>query len=56
MLCKKPYIVPIPGARKPQRLIENLGAVDVELTDAEEREIDRVLAEMKPTEVYGVRK
>ena len=56
MLCKKPYIVPIPGTRKPQRLIENLGAADVALTDSEEEEIDRVLAERKPTEVYGVRK
>lgn len=26
MLCKKPYIVPIPGTRKIERLIENLGS------------------------------
>ena len=26
MLCKKPYLVPIPGTRKPDRLAENLGA------------------------------
>lgn len=26
MLCKKPWIIPIPGSRKPERLQENLGA------------------------------
>ena len=29
MLCKKPYIVPIPGTRKFIRLQENAGAADV---------------------------
>ena len=32
LLAQKPWIVPIPGTTKQQRLEENLGAVDVELT------------------------
>ena len=35
MLHKKDFIVPIPGARKPERIQENLNAVDVELTNNE---------------------
>ena len=35
MLCKKPYIVPIPGTRKLSRLLENAGAADVTLSDKE---------------------
>ncbi|ODA43025.1 Aldo-keto reductase [Desulfosporosinus sp. BG] len=31
MLCKKPYIVPIPGSRKIERIRENGGAVNVKL-------------------------
>ena len=32
LLSRKPWIVPIPGTRKPERLDENLGALSVELT------------------------
>ena len=32
LLAQKPWIVPIPGTRRPERLAENLGAVDVALT------------------------
>ncbi len=32
LLARKPWIVPIPGTRKPERLDENLGALSVELT------------------------
>ena len=42
MLCKKPYIVPIPGSRKPDRLRENLGAAGIQLTDEEIRKIDEI--------------
>ena len=35
MLCKKPWIVPIPGTKKVERLIENAGAGDVVLTPEE---------------------
>lgn len=40
MLCKKPYIVPIPGSRKPERLRENLGAAEISLSEEEIRRID----------------
>lgn len=43
MLHKRPYVVPIPGSRKPGRLLENLGAVDVALTDDEISKIDELL-------------
>jgi aryl-alcohol dehydrogenase-like predicted oxidoreductase len=40
LLAQKPWIVPIPGTRKLERLEENLGAASVELSDADLREID----------------
>jgi aryl-alcohol dehydrogenase-like predicted oxidoreductase len=40
LLAQKPWIVPIPGTRKLERLVENIGAASVELTDADLREID----------------
>ena len=40
LLAQKPWIVPIPGTTKLHRLEENLGAVDIELTPDELREID----------------
>jgi aryl-alcohol dehydrogenase-like predicted oxidoreductase len=40
LLAQKPWIVPIPGTRKLERLDENLGAVAVELTSGDLREID----------------
>ena len=43
MLCKKPWIVPIPGSRKEARILENLQAQDVTLTAAEIAEIDALL-------------
>lgn len=53
MLCKKPYIVPIPGTRKTERLKENAGAADVELTDSEIEALDRELNGMSISEVFG---
>ncbi len=44
LLARKPWIVPIPGTRKLERLDENLGAVDLELTAAELAEIDGAAA------------
>ncbi|NMB45578.1 MAG: aldo/keto reductase, partial [Firmicutes bacterium] len=32
LLAQKPWIVPIPGTRRLERLKENIGAVDVKLT------------------------
>jgi aryl-alcohol dehydrogenase-like predicted oxidoreductase len=43
LLAQKPWIVPIPGTRKLQRLEQNIGAVAVELTSEDLREIDRPL-------------
>ena len=40
LLARKPWIVPIPGTRKLERLEENIGAASVKLTDADVREID----------------
>ena len=45
LLAQKPWIVPIPGTRSCMRLDENLGAVAVELTSDDLREIDRAAAE-----------
>jgi aryl-alcohol dehydrogenase-like predicted oxidoreductase len=42
LLAQKPWIVPIPGTRKRERLEENLGAAAVELTSDDLREIDRL--------------
>lgn len=46
MLCKKPYIIPIPGSRKPERLRENLGAANVILSSSEIDAIDDKLDTM----------
>jgi aryl-alcohol dehydrogenase-like predicted oxidoreductase len=40
LLAQKPWIVPIPGTTKLHRLEENIGAVSVELTPDDLREID----------------
>src|SRR4051812_8031946 len=40
LLAQKPWIVPIPGTTKLNRLDENLGAADVELTADDLREIE----------------
>ena len=44
VLAQKPWIVPIPGTTKLQRLEENLGTADVELTLEDLRDIDRALS------------
>jgi len=40
LVAQKPWIVPIPGTTKPARLVENLGALSVELTRDDLREIE----------------
>jgi aryl-alcohol dehydrogenase-like predicted oxidoreductase len=42
LLAQKPWIVPIPGTRKLERLEENIGAADVELTADDLREIESI--------------
>ena len=44
MLHKKDFIVPIPGMRRDERIIENLA--DVELTDQEFKRIEEALSEI----------
>ena len=44
LLAQKPWIVPIPGSRKIERLEENIGAVQVELTESDLREIDNIMS------------
>jgi aryl-alcohol dehydrogenase-like predicted oxidoreductase len=44
LLAQKPWIVPIPGTTKPERLTENIGAADVELTPGDLREIESAAA------------
>lgn len=53
MLCKKPYIVPIPGSRKLERLEENAGAADIPLTEDEVQELDAALDGMELSDVFG---
>ncbi len=52
LLAQRPWIVPIPGTRRLERLEENLAAADVELTDDDLREIDTASAAI---EVQGAR-
>ncbi len=52
LLARKPWIVPIPGTTKLNRLDENIGALAVELTSDDLREIDRAAAAI---EVQGAR-
>ena len=40
LLAQKPWIVPIPGTTKFSRMEENLGAVNVQLTDSDLKQID----------------
>lgn len=52
MLYKWDFLVPIPGMRKVERLQENFGAVDVELTEAEFQSLEDELAQLQ---IYGNR-
>jgi aryl-alcohol dehydrogenase-like predicted oxidoreductase len=47
LLAQKPWIVPIPGTTKLHRLEENLGAVDLELTSGDLREIDAAASKIE---------
>ncbi len=44
LLAQKPWIVPIPGTRRLERLDENIGAAAVELSRDDLREIDNALS------------
>ena len=47
LLAQKPWIVPIPGTTKLHRLEENLGAANVELNEADLKQIDEASSSMK---------
>jgi len=47
LLAQKPWIVPIPGTRKLERLEENTGAVSVELTPEDLLEIESAAARIR---------
>ena len=47
LLAQKPWIVPIPGTTKLHRLEENLGAVGVELSESDLKQIDEASSSMK---------
>jgi aryl-alcohol dehydrogenase-like predicted oxidoreductase len=46
LLAQKPWIVPIPGSRKLERLDENIGALAVELTPEELLEIEGAISKI----------
>ena len=52
LLAQKPWIVPIPGTRKLERLDENLGAVEVDLTADDLRDINAAASQI---EIQGAR-
>ena len=52
LLAQKPWIVPIPGTRNIDHLEENLGAINVQLTPADLREIETAFSKIK---VHGGR-
>lgn len=52
LLAQKPWIVPIPGTTKLQRLQENIGAANVHLSEAELNNIEKAL---KKIEIVGAR-
>jgi aryl-alcohol dehydrogenase-like predicted oxidoreductase len=47
LLAQKPWIVPIPGTTKLHRIKENLGAVNVELTGADLKQIGEAASSLK---------
>ena len=53
MIEKKPWIVPIPGTRKLNRLQENAGAADIELSQEEVAALDTALDHMEMSAVFG---
>ena len=51
-MAQKPWIVPIPGTTNMDHLRENIGAVNVQLTPADLREIETAFSRI---EIYGGR-
>ena len=53
MMAKKPWVVPIPGTRKIERLEENMRSAEIELSEKEVNEIDSMLDTIHMSEVFG---
>ncbi len=53
MLCKKPWIVPIPGTRKETRMVENAGSAAIHLSSDEVKALDDALDAMDMSAVFG---
>ena len=54
MLCKKPWIVPIPGTRRADRMRENAGAAGVRLSPETVQDLDAALGSLPMSAVFGV--
>ena len=52
MLYKYPHVVPIPGSKNQERILENLNASQVILTDEEFNQLEKALHNI---EIYGHR-
>ena len=52
LLAQKPWIVPIPGTRKLERLSENLRGAEIELTPGDLREIEQAASQIR---IHGAR-
>ena len=46
LLAQKPWIVPIPGSRKLERLDENIGSVNIHLTAQDLSDIDTAMSQI----------
>jgi aryl-alcohol dehydrogenase-like predicted oxidoreductase len=47
LLAQKPWIVPIPGTTKLERVEENVGAASIQLTESDLREINQAASHIK---------
>jgi aryl-alcohol dehydrogenase-like predicted oxidoreductase len=52
MLCKEPFIAPIPGSRTVERIEENLAPGEIELTN---EEVSALEAELAKIQIHGNR-
>lgn len=53
MLNKRPYIVPIPGTRKLNRMEENMNAAKIRLSEEEIKTMDEMLDKIPMSQVFG---
>jgi aryl-alcohol dehydrogenase-like predicted oxidoreductase len=47
LLAQKPWIVPIPGTTKSQRLTENIGGASIDLSASDVKSIDEAFYKIK---------